>query len=270
MLCAAVVALSPPTQADDDTAGCIAAHLEAQRLQRDRQVRAARDALVRCSRQVCPPLVLEECSTMLLDIERAIPTVVFEARDAGGLDIADARVSIGQLTLSERLDGRAVEVDPGEHVFRFDRPGTQPVETRVVVREGDKGRRVGVVFPQQNEAPAEQALERDLNPLFWVAGGVGVVGVGLFGALGIAGLTNRSDLDDLGCKPDCPPEDVDEARSFFIAADISLAVGVAALVAAPIIYFSSPMSAPKPKPDAAWVGVDWARRGGGVHVGAAW
>ena len=44
----------------------------------------------------------------------------------------------------------------------------------------------------------------------------------------------------------------------------------AALVAAPIVYFTSPVSARKPKPDAAWVGVDWAGRGGGLHVGSRW
>jgi len=264
----AALALARPARADDETATCIAAHLDAQRLQRDRQVRAARDTLVKCSRPVCPPLVRQECSTMFAEIDRAIPTVVLEARDAEGRDIADARVSIGARTLSERLDGRAVEIDPGEHVFRFERPGAAPVETRVIVREGDKGRRVGVTFPPTAEQPAE--MHRDVHPLFWVAGGVGVVGLGLFGALGIAGLSARADLDDRGCKPSCPGEEVDRPRNLFIGADISLAIGVAALVAAPIVYFTSPMSPRNPAPDAAWVGVDWARRGGGVHVGATW
>lgn len=236
----AVISLPCPALADEtETAQCISSHVEAQRLRRDGKLRAARDALVQCANPSCPTVLVEECSQLLTSVNRSIPTLVFEARDATGQDIADARVLVGTSTIAERLDGKAIALDPGEYTFRFERQGAVSIEIPVVVREGDSARRIAVkLVPIVVTAPE---LERRVSPVFWVAGALGLASIGAFGGLAGAGFAGKNALEDAGCKPTCAPAEVDEVRRLFVGADVMLGVGVAALVAAPIIYFLSPL-----------------------------
>jgi len=224
---------------ESETAQCIASHVEAQRLRRDGKLRTARDALVQCARPACPEVLVGECSELLTSVNQSIPTLVFEARDADGRDVADARVLVGPAVIVERLDGKAIELDPGEYTFRFERAGTVAVDVPVVVREGDSARRIAAkLMPAVKKEPV---LERKVSPVFWVAGALGLASVGAFGGLAGAGFAKRGSLDDAGCKPNCDPADVDEVRRLFVGADVMLGIGVAALVSAPIIYFTSPL-----------------------------
>lgn len=227
---------------EEPTQQCIAAHVEAQRLRKSSKLQAARKALVRCADAGCPAVLVEECTALLSEADKAQPSLVFVARDEAGLDIADARVLEGDAVLLERLDGKAVELDPGEHKLRLERKGSQPIEQTLIVREGDKLRRVEVVFTTQVSVHSEPG-ERDVSPAFWIVGSTGLVGLALFGGLGIAGISKKGALDDLGCAPRCATEDVDEARTLFLAADISLGVGLAALAVAPVLFFTSPFVA---------------------------
>lgn len=256
----------PPADAQDPTATCIDAHVEGQRLQRAGSIREARDALVRCARPECPALLVEECVEMLASVERAIPTVVFELADERGADVADARVLESGKVITERLDGKAIELDPGEHTFVFLRPGAEPLEVRVVIREGDRGRRIRATVPSSSDADGSGA--KSIPTATWVFGGIGVVGLGMFTGFGVAGLAARGALDDLGCKPSCPSSDVDEARSFFLIADVSLAVGLAALATAGVfLVFDSTEARP-----VAQAGVGARVRGDRAELtlGAAW
>lgn len=225
------------------TSQCIAAHVEAQRLQKSAKLREARAALVRCSDPSCPSVLVQECTDLFAELDRAVPSLVFVARDDQGKDIADARVLDGDAVLLTRLDGKAVEVDPGEHRFRVERAGGDVVEQKLVVREGDKLRRVEVVFGAGATPPSPLPAEgeRQVTPAFWIVGSAGLAGLALFGGLAGAGLAKKSDLDDRACAPACPSSDVDEVRSLFLGADISLGIGIAALAVAPILYFTSPI-----------------------------
>lgn len=237
---ASVLTFSPFAKADD-TEACIAAHVEGQRLRKAGKLKGARDAFVQCAKPGCPSLLVEDCTGLLSGVESALPTVVFQASDARGGDVADARVTAGGVVLVDRLDGKAIELDPGEYVFRFERRDEAPVEQVVVVREGDRARKIAARFGGTSDgAPAKR---RAVTPAFWAVGAVGVVGVVLFASLGGAGLAKRSALDDRACKPSCPTEDVDPIRGLFLGADISLGIGIAALAVAPILYFTSPMVA---------------------------
>ena len=87
-----------------------------------------------------------------------MPTVVLAARLPNGADEVDVRVLVDGKPLAQRLDGRAVELEPGDHLLSFQPgvAGAAPVEMRVVVREGEKGRLiVGNLQPvATNTAPA--------------------------------------------------------------------------------------------------------------------
>jgi hypothetical protein len=227
---------------EEPTQQCIAAHVEAQRLRKSSKLQAARKALVRCADPSCPAVLVQECTALLSEADKAQPSLVFVARDEAGLDIADARVLEAGTVLLDRLDGKAIEIDPGEHKLRLERTGSEPIEQTLIVREGDKLRRVEVVFTTKVAVQSEPP-EREISPAFWIVGGAGIVGLSLFGGLGIAGLSKKGALDDLGCAPRCATEDVDEARTLFLAADVSLGVGLAALAVAPVLFFTSPFVA---------------------------
>lgn len=251
------------------TSQCIAAHVEAQRLQKSAKLREARAALVRCSDPACPSVLVQECTELFSKLDGAVPSLVFVARDPEGKDIADARVLDGGTLILERLDGKAIEVDPGEHVFRIERAGLPPVERKLVVREGDKLRRVEVQLGGATTSPAGGPTERDVTPAFWVVGAAGVVGLALFGGLAGAGVAKKNDLDDRACAPNCPTEDVDEVRSLFLGADISLGLGLTALAIAPILYFTSP-EVPVGTVGQAWIAPQLSPHTASITVGGSW
>lgn len=255
---------APPDE--DATAACISAHVEGQRLDRAGALREAREALVRCSRPSCPSLLVQECAALLTEVDAAIPTVVFALSDAEGRDVADARVLEGGAVVAARLDGKAIALDPGEHTFRFERPGADPIAVTVVVREGDKGRRIAAVLPDP-QASIPFGDGASIPPLTWAFGAVGAVGLGVFAGFGAAGLFARSDLEDRGCKPECPDSDVDSARNLFLVADVSLGVGLAALAAATIIYVVDASEPPAPARLGAW---RFVPSGTGVTMAAEW
>jgi hypothetical protein len=251
------------------TSQCIAAHVEAQRLQKSAKLREARAALVRCSDPACPTVLVQECTELFSKLDSAVPSLVFVARDPDGKDVADARVLDGGTLILERLDGKAIEVDPGEHVFRIERAGLPPVERKLVVREGDKLRRVEVQLGGVKKGPDSTETERDVTPAFWVVGAAGIAGLALFGGLAGAGLAKKNDLDDRGCAPGCPTEEVDEVRSLFLGADISLGLGLTALAITPILWFTSP-EVPVASVGQAWIAPQLSTQAASIAVGGWW
>ena len=68
--------------------------------------------------------------------------------------------------------------------------------------------------------------------------GVGLLGVGGYGAFTLKGLAENDALVAL-CKPDCNPTSVHHVRNLYLAADISLGVGVAALLGSTYLFLYS-------------------------------
>ncbi|MEJ7729210.1 MAG: hypothetical protein WKG00_08340 [Polyangiaceae bacterium] len=136
-------------------------------------------------------------------------------------------------------------MDPGEHQVRWTHPARKAVEQAVMVREGDRGRRISARLEPLVAAPAAKGAapaseERPVPLATWVLAGAGVAGVGAFGVLGGIGLSREGDLDARGCAPNCPSEDVDSVRTTFLIGDIALGVGVAALAGATLFYLTRP------------------------------
>jgi hypothetical protein len=142
---------SVAARAEDEV--CAQAYVETQRLQRAAQFRAARQQAVTCGQDTCSATVRSQCSEWLDSIERALPTLVIDARDGRGAALAGVRVEANGELLAERLNGRALELDPGEYVLRF-RYGEQLVEQRTLIRESEKYRTLEVRFGPVPEAPA--------------------------------------------------------------------------------------------------------------------
>jgi hypothetical protein len=102
-------------------------------------------------------MVRDDCARRLDELDKAQPTIVFEVKDASGRDVTDVKVTMDGKALTERLNGRPVPVDVGEHFFTFEVDVQPPVTlTRtLVLAEGEKGRRERIVLGRARaSAPA--------------------------------------------------------------------------------------------------------------------
>ncbi|WP_437760705.1 hypothetical protein [Sorangium sp. So ce1389] len=92
---------------------------------------------------------------------------------------------------------------------------------------------------------AAPAAPPAVPPLAWVAGGVGVAGLGVFAVVGALSLDAEAELRAT-CAPRCPGDDVRAIRVQHAVADIGLGVGVVALGAAAWLYLTRPAAATPP------------------------
>ena len=279
MIAAALIAAATDTAASAQTKEeCVSAYEQTQSLRGEGKLRQARERVLACSQESCPAVVKKDCAQWLPEIEGSIPTVVFEARDPSGADTSDVRVSFDGAPLKDRLDGKAIAVDPGLHTFRYELVGgaaAEPVEEKVTIREGEKNRKLSITFGAGSGGGAmgpDDTTSPDgggVPVAAWVLGGVGVVGIGMFATFGIIGLNQKSDAEapasEGGCKPTCRDDEVSSIRTKLIVADISLGVGVVALGVATYLFISS-RSEPK-STSSARVSVDLGPTPGGA-VGA--
>jgi hypothetical protein len=261
-LVALLLASSPARIAHADAptkAECIEAYTSGQRAKQRGELASARARLLVCSRDPCPTALQADCSEWLSEVQRLQPTVVIVAQDADGRERTDVRVLVDGAVVAERLDARAVEIDPGDHVLRFELAGYLPVEQRSLVREGQKAREIPVRFVARaasgaTKAPSSATLlalppptneEASPGPPWtaWAAGGVAVAGIGAFLGFGLAGVSQRSDLL-ASCNDHCTRDQKSSVDTKFIVADVALGVGVVATIVATYLFLARP--APQP------------------------
>ena len=127
-------------------------------------------------------------------------------------------------------------LEPGSHTFVFEVEGAAPVERALVLKAGEKSRKVTVTLAAQAaEAPSGG---RPVPIGVWIFGGVTVVALATSAVFAIDGLGKKSDLDK--CKPHCAPSDVDAMSSSFTFADVALGAGVMAGAAAVYLFLTRP------------------------------
>jgi hypothetical protein len=241
LFAATVASADPPL--DDEKRACFGAVEEGQRLRIAHKLAEAKEQLLRCSRPVCPALFRNDCAIWLAEVESAVPSVVFGARDSAGQDLVDVTVFVDGVRATDRLEGTSIDVDAGPHVFRFEWAGHAAVEQRAVIREGDKDRQITVTFTPR--APTETPARSAPFPVgVWVLGGVGVAGI--VGFVGLFASTN-SGVDQLRtqCAPNCSESAVDAQKVKLDLGYASLGVGIASLVAGATWFMRSRAVAPE-------------------------
>jgi hypothetical protein len=254
----------------------------AQKLRSAGKLIEARRELAACSRDECAAVVRADCSRWSIEVNQELPSVVIRARDASGNDVSDVKVTMDGAVITTQLDGRLIEVNPGRHEVHYERAGSTPVDTTVVILTGEKGRVLSVelapVAPPPpppktpppveavpaSRAPAETPPDRPVPAGFWILGGVGVVAAASFAYWGIRGQSDYSHLEST-CSPRCDPTSVTSAKREVAAGDISLAVAVVALGAAGVVYLTRPTRSGAsaslrvtPTPSGAYGSLDWS------------
>jgi hypothetical protein len=202
MVVAALLLLGTRADADVSKAECVKANAEAQKQRLDGRFGAAREKLESCADSSCPAMVREDCTRRLDEIERVQPTLVFEVKDASGSDVSAVKVTVDGQALTDRLVGKALDVDPGEHVFTFTVEGRSPVTRTFVVNEGEKDRRerIELAAPSPRvtsprdagSSPVESGGMAAPRILALSAGGAGVIGVSIGSAFGVLSTSAAS------------------------------------------------------------------------------
>jgi hypothetical protein len=139
--------------ADPTMAECLAANESAISLRSDHKLREARDKSLACAASSCPAEVREACQNRVQQLNTAIPTIVFEVKNAAGADLTRVVVTMDGQPFADRLDGTALPLNPGEHVFVFAVDGGQKLEKRLVVYQGETNRREKIVIGGGEPAP---------------------------------------------------------------------------------------------------------------------
>jgi len=230
----------------DDKAACIAASEKAQSLRDDRKLLEAREQFLACARDVCPGAVKKDCADQVAALVSRMPSVVFRAKDKTGQDLVAVKVSVDGNVLSEQLDGRSVPLDPGVHTFRFETAGSEPIEQKIVLAEGEHDRAVTANFgsgglegaggggaagaagggalaaPQKRGAPIGA----------FIVGGAGLVAMGVGGVFYALAFSQKSS-DEGTCAPPngsgCTQDEIDSIKTKLVVGDIVFYTGVAAL-----------------------------------------
>lgn len=261
-------ALAAPTRNE-----CVDANTQAQDLRRDNHLLKARAALLLCAQESCPGIVRKDCIQRLDEFEAIVPSIAFEVKDASGQDLSDVTVTMDNQPFLNHLDGTPIELDPGDHSFAFSAAGMKPKTLKLVVRQGDRGRREAVTLASTTEAapPMKRALEPEGPPsnveptaaptrkvLAWTAVAVGGAGLVLGGVTAGLAISKKKTIDHADdCQQNhCDPREsslVNQYNQFrtvssigFIAGGVIAATGVVLLLTAP--------HSPEPRA-ALWVGV---------------
>lgn len=214
----------------------------------------ARAELLVCAQASCPRQIGEDCTAWLVELEASLPSVVFAAEDGAGRDVLNLRISEGDKLLSERADGRALEIDPGPHRLRFEADGYAPQELEVSIREAEKRRMIRVVLaplakpsgaplvlqPRMDDStspPPAQPRARRLLLSSYVLAGVSVATLATGLGFGLAGKNKRDQLDDCAQARTCSARAVDVGRRHYVIADVAFGAGAAFAVGSALTFF---------------------------------
>lgn len=239
--------------------GCQAAYRTARKHHHAGELVKALRQYRACARPKCGVFIEHQCTVSFGRIESEMPSVVPTATDPSGKPVVDVKFLVDGQILASRLDGRAVAIDPGMHELSFQTEAGVVGRRRTMILQGQRNRRIAVSVPAPRIAaappeaasptgdgeqpidaapppdvalvappPEPRAQSRWFTPTSYALLGVGVAGIGGYGLLTYWG---RKDNDELSqCAPNCLQSSVDHIQNLYLAADVSLGVGVAALL----------------------------------------
>lgn len=245
--------------ADDVTRkACVEATEKGQTALDESKFSAAREQFLICSASGCPPVIAKQCTEWMAKLDADQPSVAFRARDAAGKDVTDVRVMVDGERLTDTLDGKAINVEPGVHIFKYMRDGSLDVEEKLVVRIGEKNRFVDVTFAPPKPITPESADrlrgEANVKPprdgfhvpaVAWITGAVGLAAFGGMTALAIVANSDETSLRT-SCAPRCAQSDVDAIQAKLTIANVAMAVGfVGVAVAVTSIIIANVGGGPK-------------------------
>jgi hypothetical protein len=235
--------LVPASARGESPKVCAEAYEKAQEERKAGRITAAIENLTKCAARDCPSFVSKDCIQWLTDAQLAQPSVVFSVR-RDGVELTAVEIAMDGHLLTNAIDGKALALDPGPHVFTFRAVDGPSSEKSFIIREGERNRIIEIDLltrprgresaaqplapmngPRPGELPAATPT-RSWLPYGFL--GMGVLGVTGFTVFGLWGHSQESDLET-SCAPFCRSSQVNEVRTKYIVADACLAVGLVSL-----------------------------------------
>jgi hypothetical protein len=263
--------------AEEGTRDCSAVYGAGREAEASGDLHTASEFYQSCGVASCGNPVRHICEAMALRLALDAPSVIPLAKDAAGEPLVEAQVTMDGKLLSARLDGHAVSVEPGLHEFVFSTGSEELGRTRVVIAQGQRNRELWMSVPasepQQpraskaqpslhiaqarsqetsvsatSAASAASAVDHSHFTIApYLLGGTALLAGGAYALLSSWARKDNEKLTR--CSPSCPSESVQHIRNLYLAADISLGVGIAAAVGSVAsILLSSSGSDDKPAP----------------------
>jgi hypothetical protein len=227
-----------------DKAQCASAAEVGQRLFKSHKLVSAREQLLICSSKDCPDVISQDCTQWLGEVVRSVASVVFKAVDDGGKPLDDVKVTENGVVVTEHAgEGAAIEVDPGVHAFRFEKPDYDYVEQQVKLDEGRHNQEISIVMRLHSTTtpppppPTGNGASSGTGLLVGAvtATSLAVIGAGVFIGAGLAGTSDQNALKT-SCAPNCSPSQVSPVQTKFTVANVGLVTGAIALVAAGVFW----------------------------------
>lgn len=162
-----------------------------------------------------------------------------------------ASIALDGVALGDQVIGTPMPTDPGPHTVEAKAPGFKPFRKSLRVAE-QQSETIEVVLeaeptPEPVPGTPQQAAGRSRVPGY-VIGGVGIASLAASGVFYALRAGKISTLDDACTDRVCPPDmqgDIDQGKLYTTLANVTLAVGVAAVAGgAVLILTSGPSSAP--------------------------
>ncbi len=255
----ALFSASRASAAGPTTEECLAASDASLRSGTEHKLRDERAQLVICAAASCPEPIRKECLSHVDEVNAQIPTLIVAAKDASGADLTAVRVAMDGEPLTDALNGTAFAVDPGQHVFTFDAAGQTRVTRTLLIQQAQKDRRELVTFgpsPASGAAPAPSATPGAAGQpstggglgtqrvVALVAGGAGVVALGVGAAFGAIALSEKSTAQAACAGSTCAtPDGVSKWSSAASSGNVStvgLIVGGVGMAAGAVLWFTAP------------------------------
>ncbi len=221
-------------------AACLQSFSAAQDRRDEQQLLAARSELLTCAQAGCPVAVRIQCAEWLREVQELIPSLVIAVKDAHGQDTIAVRISLDGKLVAEQLGSRPLELDPGQHLLRFEHAGLPAIEKRIVVKQGERLRRLGISFEQPagpvpvlppDGSGGDETQSTGISPWVWVGFGVGGAGLLVGLIAGSAAASQSSDLIDQCDTTGCTEGDIDRVKAVAHVSTAGFVVGAAGITA---------------------------------------
>jgi hypothetical protein len=215
-----------PANAWADTETCARDAVETQELRDRGALVEAKAKAAACVAVECPDAIRKDCGTWMSEIEARIPTVLVRVTNSEGLPMEMASVAIDGRAIA--LDGRAIVLNPGRHTFTASAGGSTELTT--VLGEGERLRTITLAISSPEPSHANRTAS-------FVLGGIGAAALLTGVVFEVLGTSAWSRMQS-SCKPNCPADDIDRARTQVLVGDIALASSVVLLGIATYLYLT--------------------------------
>jgi hypothetical protein len=192
-------------------------------------------------------LVAEEVEGRLESLRRRIPKITVKR----GSGAEAAAVAVDGVSLGDQVIGTPMPTDPGPHTVEGMAPGFKPFRKSIRVAE-QQSETVEIVLEPE---PVQQAVGGPAgggargtmsgrSPVYgYVIGGIGIVSLGASGVFFGLRAGKISDLDKVCPQHQCPSSaqqsDIDAGKRYTSIANVTLAVGVAAVAGGLVLVLTS-------------------------------